>query len=440
MTSFYSIKHLLKSLNGLPHSGCVLIDLGGEVVDLTTKASRLLELQQGAVKNQRWAVIFPESRLGEVLEETKPLVERHRISSSELLEMEYLPLKEDGEIIAVLLLLRKIKSQKDTSTKNNFKEVDFSPFSSIIGKSKAITAMIQLGARVATGDATVLLLGESGTGKELFARAIHQAGSRRSGPFVQLNCAAIPENLLESELFGYEEGAFTGALKGGKPGKFELANGGTIFLDEIGDMPLAMQAKVLRVLQQKSLERVGGTEENRVDVRVVAATNRNLKEMLSQAQFRLDLYYRLAVIKLQIPPLRERGHDIILLAEYILKKLNLKYGLHLEGLDQKVAKMMLYYSWPGNIRELENVLEFACNMVEKGERQIMVQHLPGDFSSGGDNLKSPLSLEMNLAAAEKTALMKALELSGGNKQEAARILDIHRSGLYQKLKKYDLDL
>jgi len=283
-------------------------------------------------------------------------------------------------------------------------------------------------------------LGESGTGKELFARAIHQAGSRRSGPFVQLNCAAIPENLLESELFGYEEGAFTGALKGGKPGKFELANGGTIFLDEIGDMPLAMQAKVLRVLQQKSLERVGGTEENRVDVRVVAATNRNLKEMLSQAQFRLDLYYRLAVIKLQIPPLRERGHDIILLAEYILKKLNLKYGLHLEGLDQKVAKMMLYYSWPGNIRELENVLEFACNMVEKGERQIMVQHLPGDFSSGGDNLKSPLSLEMNLAAAEKTALMKALELSGGNKQEAARILDIHRSGLYQKLKKYDLDL
>ena len=291
---------------------------------------------------------------------------------------------------------------------------------------------------MAKGDATVLLQGESGTGKGLFARAMHQAGPRRGDPLVELNCAAIPENLLESELFGYEEGAFTGASKGGKPGKFELANGGTIFLDEIGDMPLSMQAKVLRVLQQKSLGRVGGTREIRVDVRVIAATNRDLKAMISKGDFRLDLYYRLAVIKLNIPALWTRDRDIILLAEHILKRLNLKYGLHLQTLDHEVADLFMQHSWPGNVRELENVLEYACNIAEEPETKVRPEHLPEEFIAEAKVGSSPLALGAAVAEAEKSALQKALEMCEGNKLEAAKVLGIHRSGLYQKLKKYHL--
>lgn len=314
---------------------------------------------------------------------------------------------------------------------------NLSPLEAIQGVSPQIKELKERAARVARGEANVLLLGESGTGKELFARAIHQASPRRQEPLIKINCAAIPENLLEAELFGYDEGAFTGAARGGKPGKFELADGGTIFLDEIGDLPLSMQPKLLRALQERSFERVGGRRTIKVDVRIIAATNKDLPSLVREGKFRLDLYYRLAVITLQIPPLRERPMDLVPLCQMLLQKFNSRYGLDIEGISEEVQELFQRYSWPGNVRELENVLEHAFNFLEPGEKTIKLHHLPpyvyrGDHPGG-------LQLKEAVAQAEQEAIKKALLAAGGNKQEAARLLGIHPSGLYQKIKKYNLE-
>jgi len=330
-----------------------------------------------------------------------------------------------------------------------------SPLEEIIGDTPVMKKIKQVSARVALHDANVLITGESGTGKGLIAQVIHNLSHRSNEPFIKINCAAIPDNLLESELFGYEEGAFTGAAKGGKSGKFELADGGTIFLDEIGDMPAAMQAKILRVLQEKSFERVGGCKTLNVDVRVLAATHRNLEQAIDEGKFRLDMYYRLAVIKLHIPPLRERNEDIPKLTASIMQKLNHKYSLKVNELSPEVRQLFSKYNWPGNVRELENVLEYAFNFLEPGEKVISLEHLPGDFvkhipnsqcsselrletvTSSNSNRRE-ISLEQAVSQAEINTILQSLKLSQGNKQEAARILGIHVSGLYQKLKKYNI--
>lgn len=321
------------------------------------------------------------------------------------------------------------------------------PLQEMVGEGASMQKLKQQAARVARGDANILITGESGTGKGLLAQGIHTLSPRSGEPFIKINCAAIPENLLESELFGYEDGAFTGAVKGGKPGKFELANGGTILLDEIGDMPLAMQAKILRILQEKAFERVGGTKTITVDVRVIAATNRDLRRMIEEQKFRLDLYYRLAVINLHIPALKDRCEDILLLAAEISKRLGLKYAHTAPRLDPLVEEIFVNYSWPGNVRELENVLEHAFNFVEPGEEVIRPEHLPAALADGrlqggvtGETSARPELLELDeaVARAETDAIRRALRLAKGNKQEAARILGIHPSGLYQKLKKYEI--
>lgn len=319
-----------------------------------------------------------------------------------------------------------------------FFQENISPWAAIQGVSPQIKELKKLAARVAQGDANILLLGESGTGKDLLARAIHQASRRKKEPFIKINCAAIPENLLEAELFGYEEGAFTGAARGGKPGKFELADGGTVFLDEIGDLPLSMQPKLLRVLQERSFERVGGRKTLNVDVRIIAATNKDLVSLVKEGKFRLDLYYRLAVITLHIPPLRERPMDIEPICRSLIHKFNTKYALEVQGLSPEVKELFERYSWPGNVRELENVLEYTFNFLDPEDKLILPEHLPPTFpqsiSSGGLELKKAVAL------AEQEAIKKALAAAKGNKQEAARLLGIHPSGLYQKLKKYNLDV
>ncbi|MBC7104897.1 MAG: sigma 54-interacting transcriptional regulator, partial [Firmicutes bacterium] len=232
-------------------------------------------------------------------------------------------------------------------------------FEDIVGASPGLLRAKELARRVAAGDATVLLVGESGSGKELFAHAIHDASPRREGPFIRVNCAGVPETLLESELFGYEEGAFTGARRGGKQGKFELAHGGTIFLDEVGDMSPAMQAKLLRVLQEGEIQKVGGTAPQRVDVRVVAATNADLRAKVARGEFREDLYYRLEVIKIEIPPLRERAGDVDLLIDHLLPLIAARQGKNCARLDPDLRRCLNLYDWPGNVRELVNVLEGA---------------------------------------------------------------------------------
>lgn len=329
-----------------------------------------------------------------------------------------------------------------------------SPLDAIQGQSTEVLKLKQVVQKVAFNDANVLITGESGTGKGLVAQTLHQLSPRREEPFIKINCAAIPENLLETELFGYVEGAFTGAVKGGKPGKFELAQGGTIFLDEIGDMPLAMQAKILRVLQEKSFERIGGSKTLTVDVRIIAATHRDLKKLIDDGQFRLDLYYRIAVINLELPPLRERPMDIWPLTAEIIQRLQVKYGRPIKGLTVRVEEILNRYSWPGNVRELENVIEYAFNFLEQGEELINESHLPAHIlhlpsiceeegkplspkaKPSQDILPASISLNDVVAKAEIEAIIRALELTQGNKQAAARVLGIHVSGLYQKLKKY----
>lgn len=311
---------------------------------------------------------------------------------------------------------------------------------SIIGSNDKIAALKHLVLKAAKGNSTVLILGESGTGKELFANSVHNASKRCKGPFIKVNCAALPENLLESELFGYDEGAFTGARKGGKPGKFELANGGTIFLDEIGDMTLAMQAKLLRVLQEREIDRVGSTKTSQIDVRVIAATNRDLESMIGQGSFRQDLYYRLNIISINIPPLRERKDDIPILSKALLKKINGQVPHWVEGVAPEAMQMLLEYDWPGNVRELENVLERAINLIDD-EAYIMPEHFPPALR----RLQRPKDLEdsgNDLAGimhdTEKQAICKALEAACGNRSKAAKLLGIHRSGFYQKLQKYNI--
>ena len=314
-------------------------------------------------------------------------------------------------------------------------------FEDIIGKSENIEEIKYLAQRAALHPSiTVLINGESGTGKELFAQAIHGASNRYMMPFIRVNCAAIPEHLLEAELFGYEDGAFTGARKGGSPGKFELANGGTIFLDEIGEMSLAMQSKLLVFLQEREFERLGGHKTVRVNVRVIAATNRNLEEMISQQKFREDLFYRLNVLSLEIPPLRERLEDIPLLVDYFIPKLNIELKASVSGISDEALGMLSKYNWPGNIRELVNTLQRAILLADMGAYPTITtkQLRFMKIKDLNESVISPQTLKSLMRDYEKQILTQALAETRQNKTKTATILDIDVSSLYKKLKQHGL--
>ncbi|MHB1652905.1 MAG: sigma 54-interacting transcriptional regulator [Desulfitobacteriaceae bacterium] len=308
----------------------------------------------------------------------------------------------------------------------------------IVGISESITRLKKLAERAARLDFTVLLQGESGTGKELFARAIHVLSRRSGEPMVCVNCAAIPENLLEAEFFGYEEGSFTGAKKGGKPGKFEQADGGSLFLDEIGDMPLSLQAKLMRVLQYGEVQKLGSTARLQVNVRLITATNRDLTRMVEEKLFREDLYYRLNVICLEIPPLRERSEDIPVLVEYILERLNRRYPENCKEIAQPAIEKLKQYVWPGNIRELQNIMERLFSLVESNviETDNLDTFLPANWATrpGFDNK----SLKNSLLEIERELILEAIAAAEGNKTQAAKILGLPRSTFYEKLKQYKL--
>lgn len=310
----------------------------------------------------------------------------------------------------------------------------------IIGESPAILEAKRLAVQAAGSDLPVLLIGETGTGKEIFAQAIHQLSARRNRPMVRVNCAAIPQELFESELFGYERGAFTGARKDGKPGRFELADGGTIFLDEVGELPAHLQAKLLRVIQDKEVERIGATRPIPVDFRVIAATNKDMKKMLALGEFRKDLYYRLAIFSIRTPPLREIREDIPRLAYHFLSQLSKENRSPLKRIAPEAMRTLTSYSWPGNARELRNVLERAS--LEAAEGPILVEHLPAEIREkrrqDTDEHETAGPLREQLRLAEKRAIENALAQSGGSRALAARILGIHRSALYPKLRKHGL--
>lgn len=309
-------------------------------------------------------------------------------------------------------------------------------FQDIVSKNHRIQEIFQILPDIAESNSTVLVQGPSGSGKELFAKAIHTLSLRKDKPFVKVNCGALPDNLLESELFGYVKGAFTDAKKD-KPGRFALADGGTIFLDEIGDMSPALQVKLLRVLQDREYEPLGGISTARVDVRVVTATNRDLVTLVQSRQFRDDLYYRLNVVKIDLPPLSRRREDIPLLVEHFLETFNLKTGKNLSRVSQEVTAFLMRYEFPGNVRELENIIEHAFVMC-KGD-MIELRHLPTELL---DRSKGVLSQEKEvdrpLQLAEAESIRKALERNRGNRLRTARELGIDRSTLWRKIKRYEI--
>ena len=311
-------------------------------------------------------------------------------------------------------------------------------FPEIIGESLAMRGLLSLIKKVAPTDATVLIMGESGTGKELVATSLHENSLRKSKPFIKLNCAAIPAELLESELFGHERGAFTGATKF-KPGKFDMADKGTLFLDEIGDMPLKLQSKILRVIQEKEFYRVGGSSTVKVDVRFIASTNQNLEKMVQEGAFREDLYYRLNVFTLHLPPLRERKEDIPLLVDRFLKNLPKKVDI-----SSIALQMIMAYSWPGNIRELKNVIESAAVIAENGfiEPAQLPGSITGAFNTNSNEVSIPanLSLDERINEIEKSIIIEALRKTGGIQVRATELLGINQRSLWHRIKKHKIDV
>jgi transcriptional regulator with PAS, ATPase and Fis domain len=415
---------------------------------------------QDVIENTRMHIV---SKTGQ-----KEVATIHPINGSDMIANRY-PLYENGELVGALgtvtfrspeewqmykskiqhlveeLKYYKTKVEKDLKSKYSFND--------LIGDSATFLAVKKLAERISGSQSSVLLMGESGTGKEIFAHAIHNNSMRSSLPFVAINCSSIPEHLLESELFGYEDGAFTGAKKGGKKGQFEIANNGTLFLDEIGDMPLSMQSKLLRVLQEKEVQLVGGQKSIPVDVRIIAATHRDLEKMVEEGNFRQDLYYRLNVIKIEIPPLRKRKEDIPLISVRILKKLEKKFFRKGIELSFEVIEKLMQHSWPGNIRELENVLERSINVLDG--QTIQMADLPlylRDQMTKSNELTQPNTsnqiaestpipvqpLKETLALVEKQAIQNALNATKGDKLEAAKLLGIGKTSFYEKCKLYDI--
>lgn len=317
------------------------------------------------------------------------------------------------------------------------------PFAKLIGKSQALTRTIQVAERAAKSDATMLILGESGTGKEVCARAIHESSSRKNGPFIPVNCGAIPSALFESELFGYEKGAFTGAERNGKEGKIEMADGGTLFLDEIGELPLDMQVKLLRVLQENVIYRIGDTKGRKVNVRFIAATNQNLQHLIWEKKFRADLFYRLNVIQVTMPPLRERIEDIYDLVSFFLKQLSNQYEMPIPRFEKDAYDVLMKYDWPGNVRELRNLCERIVILSDKltitseDLRSFLLHPYPSQSIFVLN--ENPRFLSNKRETLEKRLIEETMKEVNGNKSKAAEKLGISRATLYSKLKKYRLD-
>ncbi len=448
---------ILEAIMDNPYEGVIYVDSGGYIRFISNSYAEFLGGAPEDFLNRPVKEVVPQTRLPQVLLSGQPQYGDIWSINGRQVVVTRLPIERDGKIIGALGRsifrdeialarefakkirqlegkLARFKAELDQERRAKYHITD------IIGRSERMRKLKQKVKKVARTSSTVLITGESGTGKELFAHAIHNASPRRDKAFVRVNCTSIPTDLLESELFGYDEGAFTGARRGGKLGKFEIAHGGTIFLDEIGDMNRSMQAKLLRVLQEKEIERVGGTGPIPVDVRVIAATNRNLEELIQTQQFRDDLYYRLNVVLLQVPPLRERKSDIPDLTEYLINKLNQRLGTRVKNVSEEVMELFMQYNWPGNVRELENFLEQAVNL---SDDEILC---PPDFPVLEKRLERQLKgmpaerpyirpLKELVEETEKRAILKALSATGYNKKEAARLLGIHRSVLYRKLDK-----
>ena len=452
-----NLKSTLESAIESIYEGIVIVDKNGMITMINQSYCEFIGVVADKAIGRYVADVIPNTRMHVVAQGGNAEVTNIQRIKENNCVVTRIPIVKDGERVGAVgkVVFKDVKDLKILSTKLNKLQLEVEYykeelrktygskyiFDNIIGGSEKMQWAKGIGIKAAKGNSTVLVLGESGTGKEMFAHSIHNESPRQNGPFIKVNCAALPDNLLESELFGYDEGAFTGAKKGGKPGKFELSNGGTIFLDEIGDMPLAMQAKMLRVLQEKEFERVGGTKTIKLDLRIIAATNRDLEKMIKDGEFRHDLYYRLNIISLTISPLRERIEDLPMLCNMLLKKINKQTPHCIEGVSAPALQLLKNYPWPGNVRELENILERAINLMDDDEFFITPECLPPGVKKV-TKLKEQREISDNLSGlledTERQAIIRALEVTRGNKSEAAKNLGIHRSGFYQKMRKYKI--
>ena len=438
------------------YNGVIVTDAKGIITHFNKPYGQFLGLDPSAQIGKHCTEVIENTRMHIVAASGKSEINQsHRIRGQNMV-VQRIPIRKDGKIVAVFgqvmfkdikdvsklahqlsLLESKVKLYEEELF--NLRSTRYT-FDSIIGKNPIISMLKKEARNAAANQLPVLISGDSGTGKELFAQAIHHASSRKIFPFVRINCSAIPRDLLESELFGYEKGAFTGAKSEGKPGKFEIANQGTVFLDEIGDLPLEMQPKLLRVVEEKEFERVGGTRVIRSDFRVIAATNQNLEEMLLDGRFRKDLFYRLNVIPLHIPPLQERRDDIILLARHFMKQMVQEAAIEEVAMGPEARKALRRHDWPGNVRELLNVLERTLSSIEGNHIRLSdlpfyLQRIPQKSSQ-----QNQTSIKEVHARTEKEVILYALKETENNKAQAAKMLGIHRTHLYKKMKKYGISL
>lgn len=448
------------------YEGIAVVDENGIIREFNEAYSRFIGKSREEVIGLHVTKIIENTRLHNVIQ--TGVAEKgyiQRIQGQDMV-VHRIPIWKEGKVVGAIGMLifegvtelynilgrmqelsRQVTGSSINPASNRIENQDFNQ---IIGSSANIQAVKRIARKAANTPSTVLITGESGTGKEMFASAIHKLSPFGEGPFISVNCAAIPEHLLEAELFGYEEGAFTGAKKGGKPGKFELAHKGTLFLDEIGDMPLLMQSKILRVLQDREVERVGGVAKHHIDVRIVSATNKQLESMVKEGKFREDLYYRLNIIRIEIPPLRDRREDIQeLLMDYHYQFCE-RVGIRDKSFSGEAMTALINYNWPGNIRELVNTVEMLVSLSESD--MIQVNELPAKFhgkntgswvsppssqaSKAGRGLLS--NVKETVFEREKEVIINALLETNGNKAAAARKLGIQRSTLYEKIKKHDL--
>lgn len=455
-------EHLVRQINFYEtilnniHHGVMITDETGRIIFFSKTYGDFLGLNPGEVLGKHCTEVLENTRMHLVAQTRIPEINHSQRIKDQDMVVQRIPIElPDGQVVVygqvmfkdvkdVHALAKKLSAlelkvemyEKELTSLRSSKYT----FDNIVGVSKAITELKCQAIKAAGTNAPVLLIGESGTGKELFAHAIHYASGRRIYPFIRLNCAAIPKELIEAELFGYEPGAFTGAGSKAKPGKFELAQGGSIFLDEIGDLPLEVQPKLLRVLEEKEVERLGATRLTKLDFRLIAATNNDLGRLVQEGRFRKDLYYRLNVIPLTVPAIRQRKDDIPVIIRHLIEKSHREQATKLAQVSPEALEAFQRYDWPGNVRELANVLERILYTLDT--EVIGLRHLPvflQTLTSPAEN-KREIPIKTLSKDMERDAIIHSLRLTKNNKNEAAQLLGIHRTSLYKKMKRLGLPL
>ncbi|MCL5289863.1 MAG: sigma 54-interacting transcriptional regulator [Firmicutes bacterium] len=433
------------------HDSVAIFNSEGKLIFANHAYSHILGISLNRVLGKNLKEIEPEAKALDAFNLKAPIIGEFTFVKTvgKLVTGDAIPIFNDDELIGVISIFRDASDVIKLNKKiNDFSSADKRKkqfyrsdlpvtFSSLKGNNEKFLSILSFAAQVAKTDMTILIQGESGTGKDLLATAIHKESLRKNRPFIPINCAAISESLWESELFGYEPGAFTGAKLTGKRGKFEIAQGGTLFLDEIAEIPLSMQAKLLRVLQNGEIEKVGGIKTIKIDTRIIAATNKNLKLLVDQGSFRADLFFRLHVIPITLPPLRERREDISFLAKGFLNEHNNSLGKHF-SFSEEALFFLENYHWPGSVRELENIIQYA--IMHAKEEKINSEDFPEYLWSLSTfkGKKEKETLQNIILEAEKSAFMSALKESNNNRSKAMKILGISRKTFYNKLRKFDL--